>query len=219
MPGIWFADVCSECFCQIGLFPMFAGGSGIEHRGCSFVGVAANDVGVRAHTEPAVRENTSATVKACSSQWNWDFRPCRLQAVRNNLRRVGGTRSVRGANNRAGVRQGKAISPSLVSLPGLELCAPRSAQGPPDAGIEKVKTKGSQMSRRSDRRSTSSARRLATRTTGVRGSACKPNSLTAEDLRAVIESLTGVLAARESSAETAPLAGNPPSSTPTDRQF
>ena len=68
---------------------MFPGGSGIEHRGCSFVGVAANDVGVRAHTEPAVRENTSATVKACSSQWNWDFRPCRLQAVRNNLRRVG----------------------------------------------------------------------------------------------------------------------------------
>ncbi|MFF1946618.1 hypothetical protein ACFVWF_31290 [Rhodococcus qingshengii] len=56
------------------------------------------------------------------------------------------------------------------------------------------------MSRRSDRRSASSARRLVTRTTGVTGSGCKPNSLTAEDLGAVIESLTGVLAADDPSA-------------------
>lgn len=98
---------------------MFAGGSGIEHRGCSFVGVAANDVRVRAHTEPAVRENTSATVKACSSQWNWDFRPCRLQAVRNNLRRVGGTRSVRGGKQSGGCssRQGHITLAGLFAGP------------------------------------------------------------------------------------------------------
>lgn len=116
---------------------MFPGGSGIEHRGCSFVGVAANDVGVRAHTEPAVRENTSATVKACSSQWNWDFRPVVYKQCAITFVGSGAPVPFEGANNRAGVRQGKAISPSLVSLPGLELCAPEVLRARPMRGSRK----------------------------------------------------------------------------------